>query len=736
MSGLHELLARAAAWLWPAAANHLWQATLVAALALCATLLLRDGPARVRYALWLVAAFKFALPSALFAPLAARLGAGALWAAGPEPGAASPLFLRITEPVAAPAPDLVVDVSCAGAGPHEELFCALTLVWLAGTAVLLAAWLRRRREFSRSVRGGTEAWSGREFEALGRARSRLGLRREVLLVLSGGRAEPGVWRTRRPVLVLPSLIASELDDEELEAVLLHELAHVERRDNLFGNFQALVACVFWFNPAVWLVGRRLFEERERACDERVLEAGGAAGAYAAGILKVVRFCSGWRVAGVAGVSSGSNLRRRIEMIMREEKGGRFSAWHRALASGLAAAALALSVGAGLSGGTRGAAAAQAVGGGGGDAGGSAVTRRQGGAAAAEIARVPEATVNFENVEGAPLVFSEVKMRSITREQWLRAVADGSLNYRLPVEGVKAETFVTLPTFVLTNVSGKTIRHVNISFAIRGRADAWTGHSVTLKPGESFTLLSEWGRSNVVIPGTLGDVTVKLAWATFEDGTNWDGTKWDGRDLPEHPRATVGGAASSGTGDVASSGTSPLVTSGASEGAMAGTGGGSGAGAGSGGGQGSVAVGTGSGGGGGVAAGGGVGAGVGAGASAAGGSAGGRGAGARVGEGVGEGVGTGAGGGGGNGRGLSGRQLYAPEPVYPPVARAAGAQGTVTVKVTVDEDGKVVAAEAIGGHPLLHSAAVAAAREARFRPKVVDGKPVGVSGVISYVFTLR
>ena len=92
--------------------------------------------------------------------------------------------------------------------------------------------------------------------------------------------------------------------------------------------------------------------------------------------------------------------------------------------------------------------------------------------------------------------------------------------------------------------------------------------------------------------------------------------------------------------------------------------------------------------------------------------------------------------GGGGARLSGQKLYAPEPAYPAIAKAAGAEGTVTVRVTVDEEGNVVAAAAVSGHPLLQSAAVDAARESKFKPTVIDGKPVKVSGVISYVFTLK
>lgn len=75
----------------------------------------------------------------------------------------------------------------------------------------------------------------------------------------------------------------------------------------------------------------------------------------------------------------------------------------------------------------------------------------------------------------------------------------------------------------------------------------------------------------------------------------------------------------------------------------------------------------------------------------------------------------------------------PKPTYPPAARAVKASGTVEVKVTVDEKGKVTEATAVSGHPLLRAAAEAAARNARFPPSTISGEPVKVTGVINYNF---
>lgn len=83
--------------------------------------------------------------------------------------------------------------------------------------------------------------------------------------------------------------------------------------------------------------------------------------------------------------------------------------------------------------------------------------------------------------------------------------------------------------------------------------------------------------------------------------------------------------------------------------------------------------------------------------------------------------------------LNGKATSLPKPPYPAAARAVRASGAVTVQVIVDLDGKVIEANAVSGHTLLRPAAVAAARSAKFAPTMLSGKPVKVSGVITYNF---
>ena len=74
-----------------------------------------------------------------------------------------------------------------------------------------------------------------------------------------------------------------------------------------------------------------------------------------------------------------------------------------------------------------------------------------------------------------------------------------------------------------------------------------------------------------------------------------------------------------------------------------------------------------------------------------------------------------------------------EPTYPPLANAARVSGVVIVEVTIDEQGSVISARAISGHPLLKDAAVAAARRWKFSPTILSGAPVKVIGTISFNF---
>jgi len=86
--------------------------------------------------------------------------------------------------------------------------------------------------------------------------------------------------------------------------------------------------------------------------------------------------------------------------------------------------------------------------------------------------------------------------------------------------------------------------------------------------------------------------------------------------------------------------------------------------------------------------------------------------------------------------LNGKAVRLVQPQYPPIARSEHASGQVSVQITIDENGNVISAHAVSGHPLLQAAAVGAARASKFTPTKLSGQPVKVSGVIIYNFVAQ
>jgi HEAT repeat protein len=122
-----------------------------------------------------------------------------------------------------------------------------------------------------------------------------------------------VWR---PSIVLPA-DAAQWSDERRRVVVLHELAHIKRRDCLTQSMAQLVCAAYWFNPIVWLAARRMRAERERACDDFVLAAGEKGPDYAAHLLDIAKTAQHRRISPVVGLAMArpSQLEGRLLAIL-------------------------------------------------------------------------------------------------------------------------------------------------------------------------------------------------------------------------------------------------------------------------------------------------------------------------------------------------------------------------------------------------------------------------------------
>jgi beta-lactamase regulating signal transducer with metallopeptidase domain len=179
--------------------------------------------------------------------------------------------------------------------PWERLDLVL-LAWvglLAGAlAVASLAGLRIRR-FRRLLRLGVPA-SPSLAEGVAELAERVGLRKAPPVLLLPARVPPMLWPGRGgPVLLMPADLLPELTDEERDTLLVHELAHVRRRDHWVRLLELAATVLFWWYPVTWWVRRALRRAEERCCDEWVLRVmPNSAGAYADGLLKSLDLVAG------------------------------------------------------------------------------------------------------------------------------------------------------------------------------------------------------------------------------------------------------------------------------------------------------------------------------------------------------------------------------------------------------------------------------------------------------------
>jgi len=251
---------------------HLWQSTafalLIAVLMACL-----PGPAWLRHFAGLLGLLRFLLPAGLFAALVGNVS----WAPLRGVFAHSALEQFLLPPFVVRADTTAGSTTVLGL----PLGTFLVAAWATGTLLLAGFWLVRLLRGLHALRTQARPFSPAKAAQLRALALRAGVKPDTVsghtVNSSGWLGVVGLFRSR---IIIPEGLFSRMDKAEEEAVLLHELAHVRRHDNLLRLLQAGVVALFWFHPLVWWLHRRLVWDSERACDEAVLELTGANHAYA------------------------------------------------------------------------------------------------------------------------------------------------------------------------------------------------------------------------------------------------------------------------------------------------------------------------------------------------------------------------------------------------------------------------------------------------------------------------
>ena len=156
--------------------------------------------------------------------------------------------------------------------PQQSFVIPMARLWAAGALLTLGGWALSFIMLSRRVRRMAEPVSEELTAVLAESAQAMGLRRSPPLLATRAVRAPAVMGWLRPVLLVPPALMTTLTGQELRMVLMHECAHVRRRDLLSHWLSLALLSLHWFNPFCWLALRLLRADREAACDAAVLAA--------------------------------------------------------------------------------------------------------------------------------------------------------------------------------------------------------------------------------------------------------------------------------------------------------------------------------------------------------------------------------------------------------------------------------------------------------------------------------
>lgn len=201
----------------------------------------------------------------------------------------------------------------------DPVWALMLLAYLFGVAALLLRFALSRFLVARLWRQAESALEADWQALLAGLSAELGLTRPVRLRIARGPVMPMTWGTLAPRILLPAEALSWPADQR-RLVLLHELAHVARRDS-FGRSAASLACaLYWFHPGAWFAARQLRLEQEHSADDRVLTAGARPKHYARNLLDLAFGAGETRWSDHAAAMAGMcQLERRVMSITGDER---------------------------------------------------------------------------------------------------------------------------------------------------------------------------------------------------------------------------------------------------------------------------------------------------------------------------------------------------------------------------------------------------------------------------------
>ncbi len=313
-SWVHTALARSLGW---ALVHSLWQGVLIAAL--LAAVLCVTRSSRIRYGAACVAML---LTLASFGVTVIRL-------------MPAPLDIAVASRHWPPPAGVALPILSAEAPSAPPGFAAwlpwMAPFWAAGVLIFhlraLGGWAAARRLRRSGVCRAPAEWQ-RRLDVLA---ARLRVSRPALLLESCLAEAPVVMGHLRPVILMPVGLLAGLPVAQVEAILMHELAHIRRQDYLVNLMQTFVEGLLFYHPAVWWISGVIRAERENCCDDLAVLATGDARQYAAALAALEQ--NRWTAQQPALAATGGSLVKRIRRLLQQPERPR-AAWTPVISAGI------------------------------------------------------------------------------------------------------------------------------------------------------------------------------------------------------------------------------------------------------------------------------------------------------------------------------------------------------------------------------------------------------------------
>ncbi len=146
-----------------------------------------------------------------------------------------------------------------------------------------------------------------------------GVRRSITFLQSQRITVPTVIGVLRPVIIIPAMIISGLPADQLETIIVHELAHIRRHDFLINILQSTMEALFFYHPVVWIISENVRQEREKCCDDFAVRVCGKISLYARALAGLSEMQISSPIPSVAITGNRNNIVHRVERLINNKK---------------------------------------------------------------------------------------------------------------------------------------------------------------------------------------------------------------------------------------------------------------------------------------------------------------------------------------------------------------------------------------------------------------------------------